>query len=105
MVGAVRDLEKMVTVAKDEDFDEADFTPLECDLSSFQSVRNFCKELNKVKLRRPIDRLICNAGVYMPGEEPEFSTEATSSSCRQTFSRTFSWSPSCSSSHARTIRA
>lgn len=75
VVGAVRDLEKMVTVAKDEDFDEADFTPLECDLSSFQSVRNFCKELNKVKLRRPIDRLICNAGVYMPGEEPEFSTD------------------------------
>ena len=37
-----------------------------CELNSFASVRSFCAELDEFKLGRPIDRLICNAGVYQP---------------------------------------
>ena len=39
---------------------------MHCELNSFESVRGFCKELEEFKLTKPIDRLICNAGVYQP---------------------------------------
>ena len=73
--GATNDLEKMRLAAKDEDFSDDDFTPLEIDLGSFESVRSFCKDLQKTKLNRPIDRMICNAAVYHPGETPEWSAD------------------------------
>lgn len=66
VVGAVRDLIKMEAVAEIDGFDMSSFTPMECELNSFESVRNFCRELEKFKLSKPIDRLICNAGVYQP---------------------------------------
>jgi len=73
--GAVRDLEKMRDAAQDEDFPIDDFTPLEIDLNSFESVHRFCDELEKTKLDRPIDRLICNAAVYQPESEVEWSQD------------------------------
>jgi len=36
------------------------------ELNSFASVRKFCKELKEFKEDAPLDRLICNAGVYQP---------------------------------------
>jgi len=36
------------------------------ELNSFESVRSFCAELDKWKVGKPIDRLICNAAVYQP---------------------------------------
>ena len=33
---------------------------------SFESVRDFCKNLDEWRCNKPIDRLICNAGVYQP---------------------------------------
>jgi NAD(P)-dependent dehydrogenase (short-subunit alcohol dehydrogenase family) len=74
VVGAARDLEKMNAAARDEDFGD-DFTPLHLDLNSFDSVRRFSSELDKMKLNKPIDRLICNAAVYNPGEEPTWSDD------------------------------
>lgn len=66
VVGAVRDLDKMEAVAEIDGFDLENFTPMECELNSFESVRNFCKNVNEFRLSKPIDRLICNAGVYQP---------------------------------------
>ena len=73
--GAVRDLDKMRCVSNEMDFPADDFTPLEVDLESFDSVRAFCKELEKAKLNRPIDRLICNAATYQPDETPEHTVD------------------------------
>ncbi len=66
VVGAVRDVDKMAVVAEIEDFDTDRFTAMECELNSFESVRDFCKNLDEWRCNKPIDRLICNAGVYQP---------------------------------------
>ena len=66
VVGAVRDIDKMEAVAEIEGFDAENFTPMHVELNSFASVRSFCAELEKWKLGKPIDRLICNAAVYQP---------------------------------------
>merc|ERR550514_1085638 len=56
----------MELVADIEDFSSDDFTAMHVELNSFASVRSFCAELEKWKLGKPIDRLICNAAVYQP---------------------------------------
>jgi protochlorophyllide reductase len=66
VVGAVRDLDKMEAVAEVDGFDLDNFTPMHCELNSFDSVREFCKNLDEFRMSKPIDRLICNAGVYQP---------------------------------------
>jgi len=66
VVGAVRDLDKMEAVAEIDGFDMDHFTPIECELNSFESVRTFCESLDKYRMEKPVDRLICNAGVYQP---------------------------------------
>jgi protochlorophyllide reductase len=66
VVGAVRDLDKMEAVAEIDEFDPDLFTPMECELNSFASVRQFCDDLEAFKCQKPVDRLICNAGVYQP---------------------------------------
>jgi len=66
VVGAVRDINKMEAVAEIDEFNMNDFTPMHCELNSFQSVREFCDNLMEFKLGKPIDRLVCNAGVYQP---------------------------------------
>eukprot|EP00588_Corethron_pennatum_P023866 CAMPEP_0194322698 /NCGR_PEP_ID=MMETSP0171-20130528/22218_1 /TAXON_ID=218684 /ORGANISM="Corethron pennatum, Strain L29A3" /LENGTH=580 /DNA_ID=CAMNT_0039081053 /DNA_START=14 /DNA_END=1759 /DNA_ORIENTATION=- len=66
VVGAVRDIDKMEAVAEIDDFNMDNFTPMECELNDFESVRNFVKNLEEFKMSKPVDRLICNAGVYQP---------------------------------------
>lgn len=66
VVGAVRDLDKMEAVAELDGFDMDNFTPMHLELNSFESVHKFCDELSEFKMTKPIDRLICNAGVYQP---------------------------------------
>ncbi|KAH8093991.1 hypothetical protein JL720_3971 [Aureococcus anophagefferens] len=66
VVGAVRDLEKMDVVAEIEDFDRSCFTAMEVELNSFASVRKFVADLDGFRLNKPVDRLICNAGIYQP---------------------------------------
>ena len=56
----------METVAELDGFDLESFTPIHCELNSFESVRNFCQQVDEFRLSKPIDRLICNAGVYQP---------------------------------------
>ena len=66
VIGAVRDMDKMEIVAEMHDFPSELFTPMHLELNSFDSVRRFCDELNEFKAAKPIDRLICNAGIYQP---------------------------------------
>jgi len=66
VIGAVRDLDKMEAVAEIDGFDMDHFTPMECELNSFESVRAFCGSLDKFRMEKCVDRLICNAGVYQP---------------------------------------
>lgn len=66
VIGAVRDLDKMEVVAELDGFNMDLFTPMHCELNSFDSVREFCHKLEEFKMNKPIDRLICNAGIYQP---------------------------------------
>lgn len=66
VIGAVRDLDKMEVVAEIDGFDPQNFTPMHCELNSFDSVKSFCRSVEDFKCTKPIDRLICNAGVYQP---------------------------------------
>ena len=59
-------LDKMEAVAEVDGFDMDNFTPMYCELNSFDSVRKFCDEIDNFRMSKPIDRLICNAGVYQP---------------------------------------
>mmetsp|Transcript_23933 Transcript_23933/g.26691 ORF Transcript_23933/g.26691 Transcript_23933/m.26691 type:complete len:608 (+) Transcript_23933:338-2161(+) len=69
VIGAVRDLDKMEAVAELDNFDLENFTPMECELNSFESVKQFCTTVNEFRMDKPLDRLICNAGVYQPSLE------------------------------------
>lgn len=67
VVGAVRDIEKMEAVAEIDEWQNLDnFHIMECELNSFASVETFCQNLEDFRMAKPIDRLICNAGVYQP---------------------------------------
>eukprot|EP00965_Chrysotila_dentata_P140263 4637093-Pleurochrysis_carterae.AAC.1 len=56
----------MELVAEMDGFDMSSFTPMFCELNSFESVRSFVDELKEFKAAKPVDRLICNAAVYQP---------------------------------------
>ena len=49
-----------------EEFNLKDFTAIECDLGSYDSVHSFCSSLDTFRMDRPVDRLCCNAAVYQP---------------------------------------
>jgi protochlorophyllide reductase len=66
VIGAVRDLDKMEAVAEVDGFDMNSFTPMYCEMNSFDSVCKFCDSVLEFAMTKPIDRLICNAGVYQP---------------------------------------
>ena len=66
MIGGVRDLDKMEAVAELDGYDMKNFTPMQVELNSFESVHKFCDDIKDFKLSKPIDRLVCNAGIYQP---------------------------------------
>jgi len=66
VIGAVRDLDKMEAVAEVDGFDLENFTPMYCEMNSFDSVRQFCKNVDELRGDKPLDRLVCNAGIYQP---------------------------------------
>jgi protochlorophyllide reductase len=59
-------MDKMEAVMEVDGFDTDNFTPMYCEMNSFDSVRKFCDQLDEFRLGKPIDRLLCNAGVYQP---------------------------------------
>lgn len=48
-----------------------DYTPLECDLDSFDSVRNFCTAIDDFRLSKPLDRLVCLSSQAAEAENNE----------------------------------
>lgn len=66
VIGAVRDLDKMEAVAEVDGFNLENFTPMQVELNDFTSVRQFCDDLKTFKKSKPLDRLVCNAGIYQP---------------------------------------
>jgi len=66
VIGAVRDLDKMDVVAEMDGFDRSLFHPMHVELNSFDSVRDFCRNVVEFKGGKPLDRLVCNAGIYQP---------------------------------------
>jgi len=66
VIGAVRDIDKMDAVAEIDNWPLDRFSTMHCELNSFDSVREFCERLEKWRGIKPVDRLICNAGVYQP---------------------------------------
>lgn len=66
VIGAVRDVDKMEAVAEVDGFPKDCFTTMKCDLNSFESVHEFCDQVNEFRMDKPIDRLLCNAGIYQP---------------------------------------
>ena len=69
-------LDRLPTLAQADGLNMDNFHIMDCELNSFESVHQFCAELEKYKLEKPIDRLICNAGVYKPSlSDPEWSMD------------------------------
>jgi len=66
VIGAVRDIDKMEVVAEMDGLDPENFTPMHVELNSFESVKKFCNDVKKFKSTKPLDRLVCNAGIYQP---------------------------------------
>jgi len=66
VIGAVRDIDKMEAVAEVDEFDTERFTPMYCEMNSFESVKEFCNNVNTFRGNKKLDRLVCNAGVYQP---------------------------------------
>jgi protochlorophyllide reductase len=56
----------MEAVAEVDGFEAENFTPMYCEMNSFESVRKFCDKVDDFRMTKPIDRLICNAGIYQP---------------------------------------
>ncbi len=65
VVCACRNVKKMEAVAKDMGFDPSNYKVMELDLGSFESTRNFAKNL-KASKSKALDALVCNAAVYQP---------------------------------------
>lgn len=66
VIGAVRDLDKMQAVAEIDEFPMDNFTPMYCEMNSFDSVREFCDNVDVFRGDKPVDRIICNTGIYQP---------------------------------------
>lgn len=66
VICGVRDVAKMQRVAEELNLDPSLFTIRSLDLSSFDSVRKFAKDVKAVKGGKPLDALVCNAAVYLP---------------------------------------
>ena len=82
VIGCVRDLDKMAAVVEEEFIGaeslqsaSTDFTAIKCDLNSFASVREAAQAIEKVRMGRPLDRLVCNAALYQPLAEPQWSKD------------------------------
>jgi len=76
IVCAVRDVEKMKAVAKENGIKSDTFTAMQLELASLQSVRDFVRNLKAFKSARPLTHLICNAAVYLPADpNPRFTDD------------------------------
>jgi protochlorophyllide reductase len=66
VVAAVRDTAKMDAEAERSGISTKDYVAVELQLASFQSVKDFATALKATLPRGKLDRLVCNAAVYLP---------------------------------------
>uniref|UniRef100_A0A7S0J0K0 protochlorophyllide reductase n=1 Tax=Calcidiscus leptoporus TaxID=127549 RepID=A0A7S0J0K0_9EUKA len=76
VVAAVREPAKMHAAAAKAGLDRADYVATELQLASFQSVKDFAADLRRALPRGALDRLVCNAAVYLPTDpKPRFTDD------------------------------
>ena len=76
MIAAVRDPLKMEAMADKAGLSTDDFVALELQLASFQSVKDFATDVKRALGNRALDRLVCNAAVYLPTDpKPRFTDD------------------------------
>jgi len=66
VVAAVRDPAKMDEEAESLGISKKDYTAVELQLASFESVQDFANDLKSALPGGKLDRLVCNAAVYLP---------------------------------------
>ena len=75
VIAAVRDPEKMDTLAKDIGLSRTDYVAMKLELASLQSVKDFVRNLRLFMPTRPVNHLICNAAVYRPSDPEPMWTD------------------------------
>jgi len=76
VVAAVRDPEKMHEAAAKAGLSPSDYAATELQLASFQSVKDFATDLKATLPGGRLDRLVCNAAVYLPTDPvPRFTDD------------------------------
>mmetsp|Transcript_10398 Transcript_10398/g.31368 ORF Transcript_10398/g.31368 Transcript_10398/m.31368 type:complete len:421 (-) Transcript_10398:1683-2945(-) len=76
VVLACRNVARSTQIAKDMGFPPGSYTVMKLELGSLESVRNFVFNLKAFKATRPLDRLVCNAAVYLPADPvPRFTED------------------------------
>jgi len=76
VIAAVRDTAKMDEAAAEMGIDANDYKAVKLECASLASVRDFSKELKRLLRGRGLDRLVCNAAVYLPTDpKPRFTDE------------------------------
>mmetsp|Transcript_3165 Transcript_3165/g.4396 ORF Transcript_3165/g.4396 Transcript_3165/m.4396 type:complete len:411 (+) Transcript_3165:70-1302(+) len=73
---ACRNVERAESIAQEMGFPKNSYTVLKLELGSLESVRNFVFNLKAFKGPRGLDRLVCNAAVYLPKDpNPRFTED------------------------------
>jgi len=76
IIAAVRDPAKMHAAAKKAGVASTDYAAVELQLASLQSVKDLTKDLKGSLGQRGLDRLVCNAAVYLPTDpKPRFTDD------------------------------
>ncbi|KAJ1454851.1 hypothetical protein M885DRAFT_464806 [Pelagophyceae sp. CCMP2097] len=76
VVMACRNVTRGNEAAKQMAFPANSYTVMKLELGSFASVRSFIFNLKAFKANRPLDRLVCNAAVYLPKDpKPRFTED------------------------------
>ena len=75
-IAAVRDPDKMHEAASKAGIKSTDYRAVELQMASLQSVKDFVLDLKKALGTRGLDRLVCNAAVYLPTDpKPRFTDD------------------------------
>lgn len=76
VIMACRDVKRAERIAQEMNFPANSYTVLKLELGSFESVKSFVFNLRAFKATRALDRLVCNAAVYLPKDPmPRFTED------------------------------
>ena len=76
VIAAVREPEKMLAAAEKSGINRKDYAVAELELASLQSVKDLAEDLKESLPGGKLDRLVCNAAVYLPTDPvPRFTDD------------------------------